>query len=389
MHPDVTYDGQRLNWNGHGTFAATSGLPDFQSPQFQCFPDAGPVLEGRYTFSLTLPIERPRGSPALSPHRRVTSSYLMDALITLMEQFVSGEAISVRDANRLEGLILEVVPEFPELEHLADDLAQYRPEGGDYLYDLAFMKSRVAFHLAALRARLQEAAPVLPRTPAGAPGVSAFVATRRVSGGRGEDRVMVEQADGRTLLVVADGAGGTGSGAAAADLACNLVAAAFRRGGMSAASWVAELSAIDRTLLTGAPGGQTTVVAVEVDGDEVRGASVGDSGCWAIDSSGCVDLTSGQSRKPLLGSGAARPTVIGPTRLPPRLLVATDGLLKYCPRAEIVRIVVNGTPENAVEELISKVRLGSGRFQDDVAIALLAGAVAGEPASTPADQQER
>ena len=52
MHPDLTYDGQRLHWNGHGTFAATSGLPDFQLPKFQCFPDAGPVPEGFYTLSL-------------------------------------------------------------------------------------------------------------------------------------------------------------------------------------------------------------------------------------------------------------------------------------------------------------------------------------------------
>ena len=136
---------------------------------------------------------------------------------------------------------------------------------------------------------------------------------------------MVEQAGGRTLIVVADGAGGTGRGAAAAEMACSMVAAAFRRGAMSSDGWVAELLAIDRHVLTGALGGQTTVVAVEIDGTEVRGASVGDSGCWAIDPLDFMDLTSSQDRKPLLG---------------------------------------------ALEELISKVRLRSGKFQDDVAIAL-------------------
>jgi len=203
------------------------------------------------------------------------------------------------------------------------------------------------------------------------------IATKLESSGRGEDRVMVEYADGRTLIVVADGAGGTGNGAAAADIACTMVAAAFRRGGMSTNSWVAELSAIDRNLLTAAPGGETTVVAVEVDGSEVRGASVGDSGCWAIDSLGFVDLTGSQSRKPLLGTGAAKPTGIGPTALPARLLVATDGLLKYCPRSEIDRIAGTGTPDSAVEELISRVRLRTGKFQDDVAIALCDTGVAG------------
>ncbi len=73
-------------------------------------------------------------------------------LITLMERFVSGDDISVAAANRLEGLLLESIPEHPELEELADELAEYRPEGGDYLYDFEWMKLRVAHHLAALRA---------------------------------------------------------------------------------------------------------------------------------------------------------------------------------------------------------------------------------------------
>lgn len=75
-----------------------------------------------------------------------------DELITLMERFVSGEAISLADAQRLEGVILESAPAFPELEDLADDLAQYQPGGGDYLYDFEQMKPRVARQLAALRA---------------------------------------------------------------------------------------------------------------------------------------------------------------------------------------------------------------------------------------------
>jgi serine/threonine protein phosphatase PrpC len=199
------------------------------------------------------------------------------------------------------------------------------------------------------------------------------VVTRLESSGRGEDRVRVECADERTLIVVADGAGGTGSGAVAAEMACSMVAAAFHRGALSTESWVAQLSAIDRDLVSAAGGGQTTVVAVEIEGSEVRGASVGDSGCWAIDSLGFVDLTSSQNRKPLLGTGTSTPTGIGPTTLPARVLVATDGLLKYCPRAELNYIAVTGTVEDAVDRLISKVRLRSGKLQDDVAIALCDG----------------
>jgi hypothetical protein len=79
----------------------------------------------------------------------------IDDLMTLMQRFVSGDAISVADANRLEGLLVELSAERPELEGLADDLAQYRLEGGDHLYDFAWMKPRVAYHLAILRAGLR------------------------------------------------------------------------------------------------------------------------------------------------------------------------------------------------------------------------------------------
>jgi hypothetical protein len=82
-----------------------------------------------------------------------TGFMAIDELITLMERFVSGEAISVAAANRLEGLLLESMSEHPELEDLAGELAQYRPEGGDYLHDFDWMKPRVAHHLGALRAR--------------------------------------------------------------------------------------------------------------------------------------------------------------------------------------------------------------------------------------------
>jgi hypothetical protein len=78
---------------------------------------------------------------------------LIDDLITLMERFVSGDAISVDEARKLEGALLEWVDTYPELEDLADDLAQYQAGGGDFLYDYARMKPRVAHHLQAIRGR--------------------------------------------------------------------------------------------------------------------------------------------------------------------------------------------------------------------------------------------
>lgn len=52
MIVDITHDGQTLNWQGHGSFKATSGLPEYQSPAFQCFIDKGPIPEGLYSIEL-------------------------------------------------------------------------------------------------------------------------------------------------------------------------------------------------------------------------------------------------------------------------------------------------------------------------------------------------
>jgi hypothetical protein len=50
--PDLIYDGQKLVWNGHGQFKATSGMVAFQMPIYQCNPDAGPIPEGLYSLQL-------------------------------------------------------------------------------------------------------------------------------------------------------------------------------------------------------------------------------------------------------------------------------------------------------------------------------------------------
>jgi len=182
--------------------------------------------------------------------------------------------------------------------------------------------------------------------------------------------VLVEQGGERTLIVVADGAGGTGRGADAAAMTCELARAAFALGAMSAETWAGTLSAIDAELTRAAQGGQSTAVVLEIDHDLLRGASVGDSAAWAIDSFGCVDLTSRQQRKPLLGTGMAAPTAFGPTTMPQRLLVASDGLMKYCPRADIDRLARIGALEEAIAALVARARLRSGGFQDDVAVVL-------------------
>lgn len=57
MKHDLQYDGTKLTWRNRrtgkeSTYRATSGLPEHQKPQFQCFPDKGPIPEGTYVLRL-------------------------------------------------------------------------------------------------------------------------------------------------------------------------------------------------------------------------------------------------------------------------------------------------------------------------------------------------
>lgn len=183
------------------------------------------------------------------------------------------------------------------------------------------------------------------------------------SGGLNEDRVLVERRGKQTVAIVCDGAGNGGHGALAAELAIAELRRAWQAGFVD---WVRALLAVDQLLKTQAQGGETTCVAVVISDDGLcRGASVGDSGALMISRSGPVrDLTAHQDRS-RLGSGRAHPKMFR-TPLIGRLILATDGLLKYISPTDIRACAARG-----VDALIESVRLKSGALQDDVAVVLL------------------
>jgi serine/threonine protein phosphatase PrpC len=195
------------------------------------------------------------------------------------------------------------------------------------------------------------------------------LAHRVENGGRGEDCVLIEHFGSRTLAVVADGAGGTGSGAAAAAMACSMAAQRLRTQVTGTPeNWARCLYEVDQALVRS--GGQCTAVIVEIFEGCVFGASVGDSGAWILKEKGVVDLTENQHRKPLLGSDEAMPMGFGPIDLCGRLLIATDGLLKYSTESQIAQWAMGVSVNEAVDKLIAGVRLRSGALQDDVGIIL-------------------
>ena len=135
---------------------------------------------------------------------------------------------------------------------------------------------------------------------------------------------------------------------------------------------------VDRKLEADPAAGETTVVVMQMRMAS-SGPSVGDSGALLIDANGTVDLTAHQQRKPLLGSGTSRPVGIRRQPIAGRLLVRTDGLLKYAQPAKIRALASSGDLQAAVGALLEAATLPSGSLHDDVAMVL--GEVVGQQAA--------
>ena len=198
---------------------------------------------------------------------------------------------------------------------------------------------------------------------------------------RGQDRVDVILHPQGLVAVVADGAGGTSGGAEAADTMIMWARAhsTQTKDLRSTAQWGALLEKVDRQI--NFDNGQTTGVVVALVENGLVGASVGDSSAWLIGESGFDDLTADQVRKPLLGTGAARPVVFERNAFGGTLLLGSDGLIKYVPPARICEIARLPDLQEAVKSLVNLVRLKSGALQDDVAVVLCRRSHGPNPAS--------
>jgi hypothetical protein len=104
--------------------------------------------------------------------------------------------------------------------------------------------------------------------------------------GRCEDRVAVFNAVERTVIVVADGAGGAGSGDIAAESVVREIETEFPRI-HSADQWAETLRQIDCRISPG----ESTAVIVDIRPYGIAGASVGDTEAWIINDGQIFDLT--------------------------------------------------------------------------------------------------
>lgn len=138
---------------------------------------------------------------------------------------------------------------------------------------------------------------------------------------------------------------------------------------INAESCAELLRKMDAAIAKDAVAGETTCAVAVVTSEEISGASVGDSGAWLIPTSGnYIDLTQGQQRKPFIGSASGWPVPFRRPREAGRLLLATDGLLKYTSAERINATCREHPADAAAQRLIELVRYPSGALPDDVTI---------------------
>jgi serine/threonine protein phosphatase PrpC len=191
-------------------------------------------------------------------------------------------------------------------------------------------------------------------------------------GAESQDRAAMVQVGQAQVAVIADGAGGSAGGREASDSVPRILGSlqpSFREV-QDPEFWVQALTQCDAAIEADGSAGETTGVAVVAVGGVLVGASVGDSGAYIFTNSQFIELTAHQVRKPLLGSGRARPTGFGPLPFEGTLLVASDGLLKYASVQQVWGLLSPMSLPDIVASLIAQVRLPSGDLQDDVSVVL-------------------
>ena len=182
----------------------------------------------------------------------------------------------------------------------------------------------------------------------------------------GEDYVLAQQRESSWLLVLADGAGGSGAGGLAARQACEFIAEWPISGALT--DWSQVLCEADEWLFRQGHGGECAIAVVEVSPGQVYGASVGDCEAWLVEEGGVFDLTEHQRHKPLLGSRESLPVFFGPWPMGQSVLLGSDGLFKYASRASILHTLQTSFSEDVVDNLIRHAQLENGAFHDDVSV---------------------
>lgn len=181
--------------------------------------------------------------------------------------------------------------------------------------------------------------------------------------GRCQDQVAVKEFDSGIVIIIADGAGGSGHG----DLASRAVIAEVESSAsldLDTEDWCQLLRQVDQRI----PAGESTCVVFSVSTKGVVGASVGDSQLWHLQDADLRNISEGQIRKPLLGSGDARPVGFAYAETTGLLLASTDGFNNYVRKDRLLREYLWHEFDILPRKLVDMVRLPSGQLWDDIGI---------------------
>ena len=181
--------------------------------------------------------------------------------------------------------------------------------------------------------------------------------------------------DERVLVcAIADGMGGQPKGGPAARLAVQIALDTATSLPPDAIHWPDILRQADATVLADTGAGLTTLVGFAVRGDQISGASCGDSAVFLLDGSGkASEVTVRQTKNPPVGSGEAFFVPFAAELTAPWAVIAmTDGVWKYAGWHRIKEAVSRLRGRYLIDKLQALARLpGSGKFQDDFTLILI------------------
>ncbi len=188
---------------------------------------------------------------------------------------------------------------------------------------------------------------------------------------KNQDRVSSFTHAGSSVIVLADGAGGTRGGEIAAEIAIDSATKVLQQqADITMTTCMHAIQVSDQAIYLDREAGNTTVVIAIIQDETIFGASAGDSEAWLISNNQYQILTSNQDRKPLLGSSKVIPTHFGPAPHKGTLLVGSDGLFKYVQRNKILTICRDYEPSQTPQKLTTEAQLPNGSYQDDITLAV-------------------
>lgn len=188
---------------------------------------------------------------------------------------------------------------------------------------------------------------------------------------KGDDRVGYKAMNGFGVFYLADGATGIGLGAEAADAFVAALEDAELYQYLTAESCCDLLRLVDEEVAVKLKGnGDTTGILIVTNGEDLWGASAGDSRGMLYKADGVVELTGRQVRKPRFGNGATPVGFKGKVKPGERLLLASDGLWDFAQSGVIGELARGaGSAEEIVHRLEQLVRSqNEDRLPDDLSI---------------------